>query len=98
MISSNKTLTPRLFAAALALAVPALFATPSFAQQPKKPNIMQRHPVATGVVAGMAAHHMAKKGAKGRMAAGKKPNFAERHPMLSGVAAGAAAHHMAKKK
>jgi hypothetical protein len=93
----NKTTAPRLFAAALALAVPAVFAAPSLAQTAPKKNIAQRHPMATGVVAAMAAHHMAKKGAKARMASGRKPNLAERHPVMSGLAAGAVAHHMAKK-
>ena len=60
-------------------------------------GVLHRHPTASAVVAGVAAHHAAKKGAQGRAASGKKPNFAERHPVLSGVAAGAATHHILKK-
>ena len=55
-------------------------------------NILQKHPTASGVAAGVAAHHMAKKsaahGGHGLMA---------RHPVATGVVAGAAAHHMLKK-
>ncbi len=88
-----------LLPAALALTAPAFVSSPALAQAaPKKPNMMQRHPKATGVAAGLAAHHMAKKGAKGKMAQGKKPNMMQRHPKATGVAAGLAAHHMAKKK
>ena len=39
---------------------------------------------AAGAAAGLAAHHMAKKGAAGRAAHGKKPNLAERHPIATG--------------
>jgi len=77
--------------AALALLAPA------FAALPAQAGIFHKHPMLAGAAAGLAAHHMAKRGAQGRMAHGGKPNFAERHPMMSGVAAGALAHHMAKK-
>ena len=63
---------------------------------PAQAGILHKHPVLAGAAAGLAAHHMAKKGAAGRMAHGQKPNLAERHPMLSGVGAGVAAHHMLK--
>ena len=56
---------------------------------PKKKNILQRHPVATGVAAGVAAHHYAKT---------RKSGFMHKHPVVTGVAAAAAAHHLAKKK
>lgn len=64
---------------------------------PAQAGILQKHPVAAGAAAGLAAHHFAKKGAASRAAKGKRPNLAERHPIVSGVAAGAAAHHMLKK-
>lgn len=64
---------------------------------PAQAGILHKHPVAAGAAAGLAAHHIAKKGAASRAASGKKPNLAERHPVLSGIAAGAAAHHMLKK-
>lgn len=91
------TFSTRALAASLALLVPVTLAVPTFAQAPKKGNLLQRHPKVAGVAAAVAAHHMAKKGAGSRRAMGKKPNFAERHPMATGVAAGAAAHHMLKK-
>ncbi len=61
---------------------------------PAQAGILHKHPALAGAAAGLAAHHMAKKGAAGRMAHGQKPNLAERHPILSGVGAGMAAHHM----
>ena len=71
-----------LFLAALALAAPV------FVQAPAQAGIMHKHPTMTGMAAGMAAHHMAKKHGHGMM---------HRHPMITGMAAGMAAHHMAKK-
>ena len=64
---------------------------------PAQAGILHKHPVAAGAAAGLAAHHMAKKGAAGRMAHGQKPNLAERHPMATGIAGAAVAHHMLKK-
>ena len=86
-ITSALTLLP----AVLALAAPALLTSPAQA------GLLHKHPTAAGVAGGLAAHHMAKKGAEGRMAHGQKPNLAERHPVATGVIAGAAAHHMLKK-
>ena len=77
--------------------LPAALA-PAFLTSPVHAGLLHKHPTAAGVAAGLAAHHMAKKGAAGRMAHGKKPNLAERHPMATGVVAGVAAHHMLKKK
>lgn len=59
------------------------------AQTTKKKNIIQRHPTASAVVAGVAAHHYAKKHSSGLL---------HRHPTATGVAAAAAVHHYAKKK
>lgn len=67
------------------------------AMLPAQAGILHKHPVAAGAAAGLAAHHMAKKGAAGRMAHGQKPNFAERHPVVTGVAGAGLAHHMLKK-
>lgn len=58
------------------------------AQTPKK-NIIKRHPTASTVVAGVAAHHYAKKHSHG---------FMHKHPVATGVAAAAVTHHYAKKK
>ncbi len=51
-------------------------------------NPFTKHPTATGVGAGMMAHHMAKHAHGG---------FMHKHPMMTGVGAGMIAHHMAKK-
>ena len=64
---------------------------------PAQAGILHKHPALAGAAAGLAAHHMAKKGAASRAAHGQKPNLAERHPMMSGIAGAAAAHHMLKK-
>jgi hypothetical protein len=56
---------------------------------PPKKNIIQRHPTASAAVAGMAAHHYAKKHGHGIL---------HRHPVATGVAAAAITHHYAKKK
>ena len=64
---------------------------------PAQAGILHKHPTLAAGAAGLAAHHMAKKGAATRMAHGQKPNMAERHPMISGMAGAAAAHHMLKK-
>ena len=79
------------------LAAGAALLAPTLLTGPAQAGILHKHPVAAGAAAGLAAHHLAKKGAAGRAASGKKPNLAERHPMLSGIAAGAAAHHTLKK-
>ena len=51
-------------------------------------NPFKKHPTATGIGAGMVAHHMAKHARGGVM---------HRHPMATAVGAGMLAHHMAKK-
>ena len=51
-------------------------------------NPFKNHPTATGIGAGMVAHHMAKHAHGGMM---------HRHPMATAVGAGMIAHHMAKK-
>ena len=51
-------------------------------------NPLTKHPTATGIGAGMMAHHMAKHTHGGMM---------HRHPMATAVGAGMIAHHMAKK-
>jgi hypothetical protein len=67
--------------AAIVLAVSAAFVAPAQA------GILHNHPTATGIGAGLAAHHMAKHAHSGLM---------HRHPVMTGIAAGAVAHHMAK--
>ena len=52
-------------------------------------NPLKKHPTATGIGAGLVAHHMAKNAHGGIM---------HKHPVATGVVAGMAAHHMAKKK
>jgi len=77
---------------ALGLSMAALIGTMGVtsAQTPvKKKNIIQRHPVASSVVAGAAAHHYAKT---------RKGGFMHKHPVATGLAAAAVTHHYAKKK
>ncbi len=74
------------------LSIAPLMGLMSIAQaQTKTPhkNIIKRHPMASAVVAGAAAHHYAKKSSHGIL---------HRHPVAAGVAAAAATHHYAKKK
>ncbi len=71
-----------ILSAALTLAVSTAFLAPAQA------GLMHKHPTATGIGAGLAAHHMAKHAHGGLM---------HKHPIMTGVAAGAIAHHMAKK-
>ena len=84
-----KKITLALVPAALTLAVSV--SSPVMAQGTmthKAGGMMHRHPMMTGMAAGMAAHHMAKHAHGGMM---------HRHPMMTGMAAGMMAHHMAKK-
>jgi len=67
--------------------------TASFARQ----NVAQKHPTASGVVAGAATHHMLKSSAKRKKASGQKLNFAEKHPTLSAIGVGMGTHHLLKK-
>jgi len=59
-------------------------------------NLVQRHPTATGVVAGVATHAALKDSAAYKKAHGENLNFAERHPTLTGIAVGVATHHVIK--
>lgn len=77
--------------AALALLAPTALSAPANA------GILHKHPKAAGAVAGLAAHHMVKKGAATRAAKGQKPNLAQRHPVATGLAAAVATHHVLKK-
>ena len=80
-----------LLPAALALLAPTVLSTPVSA------NPLTKHPKMAGLAAGLAVHHMAKKGAKGKMAHGMRPNMAQRHPLATGLGAAAMTHHMLKK-
>lgn len=53
-----------------------------------KLNIVQKHPTATGFVAGVATHSALKHSAAYKKAHGQKLSFAEKHPTLTGLAAG----------
>ena len=77
-----------LLPAVLALGAPAL------AQSHMNP--IQRHPGATGVVAGVATHHALKVSAANAKAHHQKLNFAQRHPTMAGVGAAMATHHVIK--
>jgi hypothetical protein len=80
-----------LIPAALALLAPA-----SFAQMAHKPNLIQRHPTATGFAAGVATHHALKVAARNAKMHHQKLNFAERHPTMSGLGAGLITRHEIK--
>ena len=58
------------------------------AQDKAHKGLIKRHPNASAAVAGVAAHHMAKRHGHGIL---------HRHPVATGVGAAAIAHHMAKK-
>ncbi|WP_295619262.1 hypothetical protein [Chamaesiphon sp. GL140_3_metabinner_50] len=60
-------------------------------------NLIQRHPNATGAVAGYAAYKAAKGTGRNRSMSGGHRNIMQRHPVLTGVAAAGVAHHYAKK-
>lgn len=70
--------------------IPAVLAilTASALAPAAQANPFKNHPTATGIGAGMVAHHMAKHAHGGMM---------HRHPMATAVGAGMVAHHMAKK-
>jgi hypothetical protein len=78
--------------AMLATTVPAAFSAPPS----HKGNVLQRHPTATGVVAGAATHHALKVSAKNKKAHHQKLNFAEKHPTITGIGTAIGAHHLAK--
>ncbi|BDI34346.1 hypothetical protein CCAX7_63970 [Capsulimonas corticalis] len=54
------------------------------------PNIVQRHPTATGFVAGVGVHHALKVSAANKKRRHQKLSFAEKHPTMTGLAAGLA--------
>jgi hypothetical protein len=83
--------------AAVTLATMTLLpAGPAQAQQDKPHSFLHRHATATGVVAGVATHHMLKKSARRARARGQHLSFAQRHPTLTGIAAGVGTHHIVK--
>ncbi len=88
---TNRKTVLALIPAALALMAPALAQTPMH-----RPNLIQRHPTATGFAAGVATHHALKVAARNAKMHGKKLNFAERHPTMSGLGAGLLTRHEIK--
>lgn len=82
-----------LMSAGLTLLAPA-----SFAQMAPmhRPNVIQRHPTATGAVAGIATHTALKRSAAYKKAHGQRLNFAEKHPTLSGLGVGIGTRHVIK--
>lgn len=60
-------------------------------------NIIQKHPYATGFVAGAATHHYLKEKAARDKAMGKKLSWTERHPTLTALGVGAVTTHEIKK-
>ncbi len=93
MTIRTRKATLALLPATLALLVPA---TASFAQMAHRPNMIQRHPTATGIAAGLATHHALKVAARNRKMHGQKLDFAQRHPTMSAIGAGALTRHEIK--
>ena len=89
-------MTIRKAAFALLPATLALLAPATFAQTATHPNLIQRHPTATGIAAGLATHHALKVAARNAKLHGKHLNWAERHPTLSAIGAGAVTRHEIK--
>ena len=89
MIIRNSKSILALVPAALALAVPAFAGHPT--------NMIERHPTATGIAAGVGTHAALKARARYDKAHGRKLNFEERHPTMMGIGAGMLAHHEIKK-
>ncbi len=90
MTIRNRKSLMALIPAALAMAAPTL------AQAPHHPNVVQRHPTATGVAAGVGVHHALKVSARNKKAHHQHLNFAERHPTLSGIGAALTTRHVIK--
>lgn len=78
------------------LCLGAMVTAPVYAQAPHK-NVIQKHPTATGVVAGIATHSALKRSAAWKKKHHQKLTWAERHPTLSGIGAGAATRAIVKK-
>lgn len=77
----------------------SMAALPSFGQKPAahKPNLIQKHPTATGIAAGVATHAALKRSAAYKKKHHQKLTWAERHPTLTGIGAGAATRAVVKK-
>lgn len=87
-----------LFSASLALLAPGAFAhTAAVHHAAHHPNVIQRHPTATGAAAGVATHTMLKHSAANKKAHHQKLNFAEKHPTLSGLGVAIGTRHEIKK-
>lgn len=93
MTIRNRKSLLALIPAALTMAVPTLAQAPMAAHHP---NVVQRHPTATGVAAGAATHHVLKMSAANKKAHHQKLNFAERHPTMSGIGAALTTRHIIK--
>ena len=81
---------------ASALCALALIQVP-FVALAQKPNVIQKHPNATGAVTGIAARAALKRSAAAKKRNHQKLNFAERHPTLTGIAAGIGTSKLVKK-
>lgn len=74
----------------------SLTTLPVYAQK-AHPNVIQKHPTATGVAAGVATHAALKRSAAYKKKHHQKLTWAERHPTLTGIGAGAATRAVIKK-
>jgi hypothetical protein len=97
-MTTNKIMQRGLALAAVVSAtlpvVPAAVAAPPAASH--RGNVIQRHPTATGVAAGLATHHALKVSARNKKARHQKLNFAERHPTITGIGAALGTRHVVK--
>lgn len=90
--SGRKTAGAAMAAAAFVLPTTLIAAPPAHAQ-----NVIQKHPTATGVAAGVATHAALKRSAAYKKAHHQKLSWAERHPTLTGIGAGVATRAVIKK-
>ncbi len=93
----NNNLLRRGIAVAAALSTVLPVASIAQTTAPRRGNVLQRHPTATGVAAGAVTHQALKASARNKKARGKKLNFAERHPTITGIGAAIGARHLAKR-
>ena len=95
MTIRNRKGAVALLSAGLTLLAPGAFA--QTAAPAHRPNVIQRHPTATGAAAGIATHSLLKRSAANKKAHHQKLNFAEKHPTITGLGAALGTRHEIKK-
>ena len=97
MTIRNRKGAAALLSAGLTLLAPGAFAQTAAHPAAHHPNVIQRHPTATGAAAGVATHSLLKRSAANKKAHHQKLNFAEKHPTLSGIGVAVGTRHEIKK-